>query len=269
MKEVVTFDGHCHLFDAIGDIMDGEYGSGETGCVGFIDVRPQYFDKRQKIDYFTLYTRFINKYRNKLDNVLLLASAETPSQMIQIYDEHKDIIKGFGECKLYNKCAGIPVNNKKLFDIDNLCYFMCERHIHLPVYIHYTLTRKTYIQELEKLLTNYPLVPIVLCHCGMEEDENRSIDDVLCNEYIYLELLKLQKKYDNLWFDVSYTALDFMYENDGYIDNLRSDRVILGKDANPFAQYNCKWTIYEKQVKFNALYPKVNNKENIYKLFNL
>lgn len=24
MKEVVTFDGHCHLFDDIGDIMDGE-----------------------------------------------------------------------------------------------------------------------------------------------------------------------------------------------------------------------------------------------------
>ena len=153
---------------------------------------------------------------------MLLATAVNIEDIKKIYSEFPNIIKGFGELKCYSSYQDKQVPYKKISFVKQVCKFS-NNCGNLPVYLHWEIENEKDIKILKKLLTQYPTVPIVLCHCGMNEFNK---------DYAYIQSNYLANQFENLWLDISYVALDYFYENQLKINTLPKHKIIFGTDVN-------------------------------------
>ena len=215
-------DGHVHLFDKnefLGDL----YRSSKNLYVGFADYSIRHIDE-YKDKMLGYYDNFIKKHYKPFHKRFLLACAPTIQETIEIYESHKDVIRGFGELKVHKICEGGDYNILTINELKKL-YKYSEAHGNLPIYTHYTLSESRYIENLKNILKQYPTIPTVLCHCGMED--GCDLDE------IYYNITAIQLEYTNLWLDISYIATDYFIKNPFKLTNIALDRCILGSDINP------------------------------------
>jgi hypothetical protein len=253
-KKPIECDAHTHLFDGVDSCPDLVLPESKL-TVAFADIR--FADPESYADGMTskAYDRFISKDYPKLeDRLILLSTAPSADEAIKICEDHKDVIKGFGEFKCYGyyrtgKFKGTQ-ETKKL-DYGNLKWIepaLEYNSKNMPVYIHYSIYDEKRVRELSKTLERYPDTPFVLCHCGMgkERDRSSTLD----------ELSSLMSRYNNLWTDISFSALDKFVSDRNAIDRLQKDRVLIGSDLNHvlntkdplFAKNNVDSTILKMEI---------------------
>lgn len=215
-------DGHIHLFDHEGLISPAMIDISRLGrCVCFSDISFRYINKYKGDEMIAIYDDFINKHYDPANHILL-ATGENAEDIIAIYERHPDKIKGFGELKCYSEYmhGKLPYGNldwiKPVLDYN--------RSLGLPVYIHYNLEDLGRVVCFANLLKEYDF-PIVLCHCGMY--------DSCVNDLIHDTLIDLMKTHDNLYVDISYSAVDYYLTNSNKLLEFDNKKVILGTDINP------------------------------------
>ena len=257
-KREPFWDGHIHLFNSTKTLP--EYDFGEVGMkVGFMDLE---YDKKN-LQVVKSYERFIeNDYK---ENTILLATGTTIEDIKTIYEKYPSFIKGFGELKCYDEYHGVKVPYKKIAFVRQVCRYSMNNGS-LPVYLHWEICNEKDVQKISKLLRDYPTVPVVLCHCGMNAT-NQS--------YAYTQVCQLMKQYQNLWIDISYDAMKYLGNYIMLLDGLDRDRVILGSDINiklfgkshdpevEITQIRLKLDIIEGYL------GRDKNEANIRKLFNI
>lgn len=255
------WDGHIHLFNASQSIYD-LYKPASKHLIGFADI---------EYDNIKLYEgKMIDLYKQYIDNhynssQLLLATAPTAKEAIEVYEKFPNVIKGFGELKLYNTFKGKEVKYKKISTAREICSYISKQDKYLPVYIHYSLTNDNEVKRFDNLLKSYPNIPIVLCHCGME---------IGYEDFAYHHVVDLMKKYSNLWVDISYyMAIIYFHTNPFKLYNLCLDRVILGSDFNikmfgpnhPNPEITCM-DIYQQIYQLTQYIDSDNNIKRLFKV---
>lgn len=245
-----TIDGHIHLFDHTGIIGNHKRLTNHK-CVGFMDVDFMKLDQYDHEKVMGYYDTYIRKHRNP--DTILLATGTDCDTMIDLYLTYPDTIKGFGEIKCYSyynddsgRSIDLPYGN--LNWIRPLCDF--DRELKLPIFLHWYVFDDMRRDELDRLLTDYPSIPFVLCHCGLSPFKDYQ------NQYEYVVGLIL--KHNNLYVDISFDAMEFFIENP---DRMRvlNGRCFLGSDLNPTCvragnekKYLSNFhTLYNYKMKFN------------------
>lgn len=253
------YDGHIHFFNhnssIVGKIPHEIYH--DMKMVGFMDIE---FDNIDNYNTVKLYDRFIDSVYDSNKHILL-ATATNINDIKRIYKKHSNIIRGFGELKCYDKYQDKPVNYKDISFVNEVVSFSSDCGS-LPVYVHWEFNNIEDVYELENIIKQYPNVPIILCHCGMNDTNT---------EFAYHESYRLSELYDNLWFDISYTALDYFASNPMRILNLPNDRIILGSDLNNKIygiNHNFKEEYDEIAKKMSIIYKFIDTDKNLFKLFN-
>lgn len=210
----IKYDGHFHAFNHKSNI---ESVNGYDRAISFMDLE---YDKKH-IPVVKSYDRFIQDGYHPYKHILL-ATGTTIEDIKTIYENHKDKIRGFGELKCYDEYLGEKVPYKKITFVNQVCRF--SRSVGcLPVYVHWEITNEKDLNHFKRTLDIYSDIPVVLCHCGMN-NENQT--------YAYTQVCQLMKDHHNLWVDLSYTAARFFSRNVMLLDALDKDKVILGTDAN-------------------------------------
>jgi hypothetical protein len=209
----IWYDAHIHLFNHIEPI---KRPSGFTKVVGFMDLE---YDA-EEIDVIGAYDNFIQN--DLTDDVILLATGVTIDDIKAVYSKYKAYIKGFGELKCYDEYKGEKVPYKQISFVKDVCE-LSSKNGNLPVYIHWDLNDQNDVDKIEEVLANYPNIPLVLCHSGMNESNM---------DFAYENAVRLQNQYDNLWIDISYSALDHLYDNIDKVIQYDPTRIIVGTDLN-------------------------------------
>lgn len=256
--EKESWDGHIHLFNSAKIL---SINTPYKKMVGFMDLEYN----RKNLNVKKSYDNYIEKYIN--NSVILLATATNIEDIKSIYEKHSKVIKGFGELKCYDEYRGEKVPYKKISFVRQVCKFSKTNGC-LPVYVHWDINTPRDVEKIQGVLKTYPEVPLVLCHCGMS-NENHS--------YAFTQVSQMMKLYRNLWVDISYTAVNFFKDRLMLLNQLDWNRVILGSDMNNKIFVNHKDEA-ERTIYINGIYNSIDilhnymkgsfsNEENIKKLF--
>lgn len=230
IKTKTKIDGHTHLFDHEKSLeCVYNYLNEFDKVVGFIDIRHDKLHEYTSEKLTNLYTDFIfNKY-NPLKHILL-ASSYNIYDAIKIHKKFPTIIKGFGEFKCYENYMGKYIGRDNLDWLIPLCEY--NKTLHLPIYIHWVIRSKYDIDKFIEFVNKYPSIPFVLCHCGMGYDRNDIPDENIYN-LAFKGCLDIQDKCNNVYFDVSYRAINYFYNNLDKFEKLLPEKKFIGSDINP------------------------------------
>lgn len=206
-----TINAHIHLFDENGENIHYKH---ET-CVGFADISKDF----ESIDYTTLYDKYINTHKI---NGCLLSCGKDAREMITIYKNHRDVIRGFGEIKIFKK----DIHNfnreelKKLLDYN-------EMHENLPVMFHFDFINEENIQEVRTMLKCYPHTKFVHCHCGAPGTSTNE------DMWAFTNSMILARELPNYYFDISWSIAKYIYRFKGLLKSaIVADKILLGTDTN-------------------------------------
>jgi hypothetical protein len=220
ITQAERIDGHIHLFDHEG-IINQSIIDVIKRCVCFSDISFKYIDKYKGDNMISLYDKFINRYYDPTIHTLL-ATGENAEDIISIYKKYPDKIKGFGELKCYSEYIHGELPYGNLDWINPVLEY--NKDLGLPVYIHYNLEDIERVVNFTSILKKYDF-PIILCHCGMYDDCD--------NDLIHETLIELMKTYNNLYVDVSYSAVNYYLNNLNKLLEFDNKKVIIGTDINP------------------------------------
>ena len=250
LQQIPTVDGHIHLFNYT-DFVESPLKFDKQVC--FMDVE---FDKEGNAE--EAYDRFIKEKYNSRKHILL-CTAQDPADIASIFKNHKNSFQGFGELKLYDKYQDQEVPYKKISYLRTICKLSAENG-NLPVYVHWELTSDSHIKFFENVLKSYPQVPIVLCHCGMNGENNADA---------YYQCQRLAQTYDNLWLDISYVALDYFAKEPMKLCNLPMNKLIVGSDLNNkiFGPNHVPEDIEHISRNLDVVRSHINSDKNICNLF--
>ena len=82
----------------------------------------------------------------------------------------------------------------------------------LPMFVHLDLDNDKAEEKLVEILELNPARNIILCHCGMNDIDNQY--------EAFDRAIRLQKEHNNLWLEISWVTLDFLYKDlEKYIDD--------------------------------------------------
>lgn len=212
---IPEWDGHEHLFNHKNQLPKNyEF----ERRVGFMDIE---YDDVSNINVLNAYTNYIKNHYNKNTDILL-ATGVTIEDIKSVFEKYSKHIKGFGELKCYDMYRGEKIPYKKIKLVRDVLKLSNDNG-QLPVYVHWEFNSPTDVERIENALKAYPGVPLVLCHCGMNET-NR--------DFAFAEAKRLQSTYSNLWLDISWDAAEYFSNNPMLLNTLILDRVILGTDIN-------------------------------------
>lgn len=260
-------DAHIHLFDHKHCIFD-KYTPMKSfnRFVGFIGVDFNDVEKYSASDIASYYDDFI-KY-NMNDNIFLLAGGIDADAIIQTYESHKNVIKGFGELLCYDKYDDKDLPFKNIAWIEKIFNYNTDN---LPIFIHYSLTSDKHYDEIDNLISRYSNTPIVLCHCGLpnihEGDYEKEYD------VIFDRFLRLQMKHKNLYTDVCDSAFAYLRSNPNALFKLDANRTMMGTDITP-GHFESEPAESAKKVKkslnkFKRWYKYIDNESVIKQLFKI
>lgn len=247
-------DGHVHMFSHRGVISDELKSQLPPIKIGFADIELDALDQYK--DMPGLYKKYAS-----LKNAYYLATGLNIEQVEQVYDVLKNGSGcfGFGELKLYDEFNGKEINMKKISFAYDVCKFSSEVG-NLPVYIHYELNNTRESNAFEKLLIQFPDIPIVLCHCGMNETNS---------DFAWGQCVRLSNTYSNCWIDVSWDAAKYISKSPLIIFQLPLDRVIWGSDVSPrLEQHGFKSMSMNEILKYQKIITRYcNSDRNLRNLF--
>lgn len=242
-------DGHLHFCSHRGA---AEYFAAER-AVCFPDI---------ELDHVPSTEQLISLYKEHYDpkNVWMLVGSNM-DEVETIYNKigQQMRLDGVGELKLYDSFNGQDVNRKKISFARGACKF-ASAHGNLPVYIHYELTTLREAKAFERLLSDFPDIPIVLCHCGMNETNHN---------FAWGQCMRLAPLYQNLWFDVSWDACRFFMQNPLNLKLLPQDRVFWGSDISPrLIQHGWKSATYDEIMEWKTMIcSQIYSDRNLKRLF--
>ena len=256
-------DGHVHLFNHESTVPI----SHTKTIVGFEDIEFRSLDQYTNGQTLEHYDNYIAN--NNLDGIILCATGIDTKTIIDTHKKYPDIIRGFGELKCYAETKhGVKLPYNNLDWVETIVRYSSWLDHPLPVIIHYNIDDKSKIVELDGLLSNelYNNVPIVLCHCGMPGHE---YDSNISDDNIFNIIVDLQKAHSNLWIDISYSGLDYIYNNPHKLPLLDPKRIYLGSDINPviYRLGESDEYISDAYNKISSIYDKIDNSGNIFSLF--
>lgn len=254
--QTLTWDGHIHLFNHESSIKKPENFS---KYVGFMDIE---FNKLKKINVLDAYKRYIENDYNKNTDILL-ATGVTIEDIKKVYNAYPKIIKGFGELKCYDLYKGEKLPFKKMNFVRQVLKFSDENGCK-PVYIHWELNDVNDLTRLSNAIKDYPHIPIVLCHFGINDYNS---------DFAVNAAAQLQREHGNLWLDMSFTATEYFAKNLMMLSNFDYSRIIVGTDYNNRI-FTDDFTDEDRTNVINKLntvvnYLRINNSENIKKLFGI
>ena len=260
INNIKLIDGHIHLFDHSGTIMDNKYYKTTIynqfdKIVGFMDIDYENLDKYNLANVVKYYDNFISKYYDQ-DKMILLATGTNVETMIEVYKKYPHIIKGFGELKCYNYYKDIELSYGNLQWFEELCEF--NKELCLPIYIHWYVYNNERFNELCKLISKYPNIPFVLCHFGVSPKRNFK------KQYEFVKSLLLI--YDNLYVDISYKVVENFIECPE-LAKLFCSRLLIGTDINlKSTRHNNNVDIFKKNLKlYNML--NLNTEKTLKNIF--
>lgn len=263
----ICTDSHIHLFDHQQNIFDKyEPKSIFKKFVGFIGVDFNNVDKYGTKDIVSYYDNFISDNQNY--NVILLAGGIDANAIIQTYESHKDIIKGFGELLCYDRYDDIELSFKNIDWVEKVFEYNTNN---LPVFIHYSLTSDEHYDAIDGLISKYCNTPVVLCHCGLpsiHEGNYKKDYNTIFNRF-----LKLQMKHQNVYTDVCDSAFTYLRKNPNELFKLDMSRTMIGTDITPnhfegSADEVAK-RLRKSLSKFKKWYKYIDNEAVIKRLFNI
>lgn len=203
-----------HAFDADGSLKDLPF---TQSCIGFADIDLNHVGKYK--DMAGLY----KKYMSSCPYVKYwLATGLDIDAIKKVYEEVPDIV-GFGELKLYDDPNKVSKNYKSMSFLRQVMSFS-EKVGNLPVCIHFEINDVQDSNKLEKILTDYPDIPLVLCHCGINKYNK---------EFAWNEALRLVYQYGNLYLDISWSGAKWLAANPLLITQLPINRCYWGSDMSP------------------------------------
>lgn len=173
------------------------------------------------------------------------------NETIELNEKYKPRLLGEVKCfKRYNesKC------NKGIF-YENYDIAHCEELKNIPMFVHFDLVYDD--TRFKEILEFNPKRPIVLCHCGMN-----NIDD---KQYAFENALELQHKYPNLWIEISWAAWDYFGKDSQKLAQLNTDKLLLGTD---FTVFDSVQKVKQRIDCLNYWTSKLNMKQNIERLVN-
>lgn len=250
-----TIDGHVHAFDhksCLDSLMLTKQ------CVGFADIDLYHPDEYK--DMVSLYKRNMDKC--KYVKYWLAAGLDIDS-IKKVYNE-VDGIAGFGELKLYDDPRKTPKNHKSIDFLRKVLKFSNEVG-NLPVYIHYELNTTKDVEKLENVIKDYPEVPIVHCHLGMNK---------WSHEFAFGEVVKLSHNYGNYYMDISWSGAKWLVKNPLLITQLPVERCIWGSDQSPKLNKMIEdgkskdFTKAELETEMETITKYINSDHTIKRLFN-
>lgn len=212
------------------------------------------YDHDRVLGYYDTYIR-----KHLKSDTILLATGTDCDTMIDLYLKYPDSIKGFGEIKCYDhntdkngNTIRLPYGNLQW--IRPLCDFNSK--VGLPIFIHWSVYNKDRKDELDRLLSEYPSIPFVLCHCGMSRHYDIHSQ--------YTRVMDLMLKHGNLYVDVSFDAAEFLLQHLDYLKTL-DGRCFLGTDLNPKCMRHDGWDkplstfkqLYEIRLRYNHTIKKL------------
>lgn len=226
-----TWDGHNNLIG----------GDQRTVCrCNVCSVNPD-----TQSSHYQLISDYINtKYNPRTD--ILLASGQNPTDLKQSMSLKQ--CKGIGEIFVWKQISedSNPISNYSLLDI--------VKDDPRPLYIHWDMTSEDQWQKFEKFLQERE-GPVVLCHLG--------VNSIFKNQRsTIIRFGKLQKQYDNLWGEISWDALDWLYKYPDNVKYLNSERIFTASDLTHLDNRD------KRELQMMALFPYVKSTKNIKKLFN-
>lgn len=210
---IPAWDGHVHLFSHRGPL---EHNC--APCVGFADIELDHLDEYKDLP------GMYRKYMDKFKGVRWLATGMDINQIKEVAEALGDRCAGFGELKLYDVFKDKEVPYKRISLAREVCRYS-QKKGNLPVYIHYELTNLNCVARFENLLKDFPEVPIVLCHCGMNEKESP--------EFAWNQCGRMVRTYSNLYLDLSWAAAKYLSTNPFLLTQLPPDRCFWGSDFSP------------------------------------
>lgn len=195
---------------------------------------------------FLPYFKKIKKDKSVFDNNIISYVGKDVNETIKIYKEFNPKIIGEVKCLKHYK----DLNDGKEYTYENYEIALCDEIKHLPIFIHYDLIYDD--AKLKEIIEFNPNRKVVLCHCGINE-----IDDP---KIAFEKAIYLQHKYNNLWLEISWKALDYIGCDSMRLGKIDTDRLLLGTDftvCDPIEKI-------EKRLKtFNYWYTKINLSRNI------
>ena len=260
-----SMDAHVHLFDAHGDIF--KYYTAST-MMGFehIDFRHlNEYTRGQMVDH---YESFINNLNKVNSNILLLATGLSAAEIKEIHKLGGDRIKGFGELVCYDDYDDTHIGFKNIDFPEEILMYDSKLPQPLPVYIHYSLMNIDDKNNIDRLLTKYPNIPVELCHCGVPNKREYPNIHELDIHNIMGYFIELQKKHPNLWTDISDGSGMYFRENPNEIYLLDIYRTMIGSDITPshFREHR-QWRRSLERIE--TLSKIIPNNQNICTLFQL
>lgn len=249
MQASLAWDGHYHAFShrGVNEI------SVTNLHVGFADIELDCLDEYKDIP--GMYDKMMPKCKHI---GIWLATGMTIGDIKEIYKRHPDLIRGFGELKLYDEYAGKPLKYKRISFAREVCKFS-EECGNLPVYIHYELNDPDNVRTFDRLLRDFPDVPIVLCHCGMSKKNA---------DFAFNSAKKLAYEHGNCWLDISWDAAAYLSKNPLLLTQLPGDRVFWGSDfSKRMTVKNPRYGVSGTLNQLSNIKKYISSDQNIRRLF--
>lgn len=172
-------------------------------------------------------------------------------ETLEIYKKYKPEFIGEVKCYKHFKYNG----DDKEHLLSDFSIAMCDKLKDVTMFIHLDLIDDNSEENLIKILEVNENRPVILCHCGMND-----IDD---KDNSFERALKLQHSYNNLWFEVSWIAWDYIKDNHRIMSKIDTDRLLLGTD---FTKYTTEEEMKRHLSYFDYWSSKMNIRRNINKL---
>ena len=203
-------------------------------------------DPDAKGNHYDMIVDFIKEKYNYRKNIIL-ASGINASDLKKSMDLRQS--KGIGELFIWKH------QNLYTPTVSNFGLLDMVREDPRPVYLHWDMNREDEWERLEKFLNEHT-GPVILCHLG--------INPLFKNQrWCIGRFKKIQKEHPNLWGEISWGALDWLYKYPDYIDGMDTSRIFTASDLTTLSNRN------KREMQMLGLAAKTHSTANIKRLFNI
>lgn len=178
---------------------------------------------------------------------ILLASGENVTDLQKSMSLEQ--CKGIGEIFVlkHKNLYTTPIVNYNMLDII--------KEDNRPVYLHWDMIKDEEWEKLGRFLKKYD-GNVVLCHLGINNIFNNKKPAIK-------QFKKMQSKYHNLWGEISWDALDYVFEQPKIIEGMDEDRIFIASDLAPLDNKN------RRELQMMAMSDMIHSSNNIKKLFGI
>lgn len=209
-------DAHIHLFDHAGLLENIP-----ERCIGFCDI-PLY--KGPDLDGICedAYDKYLPYLVQRYPCAKFLCTAPTFSELTRIWAKHRYLLSGFGELKMYDIYKDKAAPYKDSVFLEQVLNFSAQNG-NKPVYVHWTIRTPLDYRTLRSLANKYPRVPLVLCHCGLDQYLTEPLNS-------FRLALRLAIECPSIWLDLSWHGLIWLNKNPAQFSELPRTKILLGSD---------------------------------------